>query len=155
LYSCFVSQPSEFYRHNPLCCFSSSVYCLFRYRLSPENFDYTLINRLRGVAWPVLFENVYRDRVQPLFFICIRIVFFGLVGLGEHEEHCHGHMRQTSCTEKSCVITSCLISFGNVASYYWCDVFSRCLYHVLVCLDHHPTVASQLCWNQLLKRREY
>jgi hypothetical protein len=29
LYRCFVSQSSEFCRHNPLCCFSTSVYCYF------------------------------------------------------------------------------------------------------------------------------
>jgi len=40
-----VSQSSEFCRHNPLCYFSTSVYCccLFRYRLSPETFGYTLV----------------------------------------------------------------------------------------------------------------
>jgi len=41
-----VSQSSEFCRHNPLCCFSTSVcFCcyLFRYRLSPETFGYTLV----------------------------------------------------------------------------------------------------------------
>jgi len=27
LYCYFVSQSSEFCRHNPLCCFSTSVYC--------------------------------------------------------------------------------------------------------------------------------
>jgi hypothetical protein len=45
LYRYFVSQCSEFCRHNPLCCFSTSVYfCkrIFRYRLSPETFGYTL-----------------------------------------------------------------------------------------------------------------
>jgi len=42
LYRYFVSQSSEFCRHNPLCCFSTSV-CLFRYRLSPETFGYTLV----------------------------------------------------------------------------------------------------------------
>jgi hypothetical protein len=39
-----VSQSSDFCHHNPLCCFSMSVYCcccLFRYRLSPETFGYT------------------------------------------------------------------------------------------------------------------
>jgi len=41
-----VSQSSEFCRHNPLCCFSTSVYCckrMFRYRLSPETFGYTVV----------------------------------------------------------------------------------------------------------------
>jgi hypothetical protein len=46
LYRYFVSQSSEFCRHSPMCCFSTSVYCckrLFRYRLSPETFGYTLV----------------------------------------------------------------------------------------------------------------
>jgi hypothetical protein len=46
LHRYFVSQSSEFCRHNPLSCFSTSVYyccCLFRYRLSPETFGYTLV----------------------------------------------------------------------------------------------------------------
>jgi len=38
-----VSHSSEFWHHNPLCCFSTSVCCccccLIRYRLSPENLD--------------------------------------------------------------------------------------------------------------------
>jgi hypothetical protein len=44
--SLFMSQSSEFYHHSPLCCFSTSVYfCkrIFRYRLSPETFGYSLI----------------------------------------------------------------------------------------------------------------
>jgi hypothetical protein len=52
LYRYFVSQYSEFCRHNTLCCFSTSVYCccyLFRYRLSPETFEYTLIFSLHFV----------------------------------------------------------------------------------------------------------
>jgi hypothetical protein len=43
----FESQSSEFCRHNPLCCFSKSVYCckrIFRYRLSPETFGYAIVN---------------------------------------------------------------------------------------------------------------
>jgi hypothetical protein len=43
----FVSQSSEFCRHNPLCCFLMSVYCcccLFRYRFSPETFWWTLVH---------------------------------------------------------------------------------------------------------------
>jgi hypothetical protein len=45
LYCYFVSQSSEFYRYNLLYCFSTSVCCrcLFRYRLSPETFGYTLV----------------------------------------------------------------------------------------------------------------
>jgi hypothetical protein len=41
-----MSQSSEFCRHNPLCCFLTCVYfCkhIFRYRLSPETFGYTLV----------------------------------------------------------------------------------------------------------------
>jgi hypothetical protein len=40
----FVSQYSEFCCHNPLCCFSTSVCCLFRYGVSPETFGYTLLH---------------------------------------------------------------------------------------------------------------
>jgi hypothetical protein len=46
LYRCFVSQSSEFCCHNPLCCLSTNIYCykrIFRYRLSPETFGYTLV----------------------------------------------------------------------------------------------------------------
>jgi len=46
LYLYFVSQSSAFCRHNPLCCFSTSNTKgkrIFRYRLSPETFWYTLI----------------------------------------------------------------------------------------------------------------
>jgi len=46
LYRYLVSQSSEFCRHNPFCCFSTSVYCckrIFRYRFSSETFGYTLI----------------------------------------------------------------------------------------------------------------
>jgi hypothetical protein len=50
LYRYFVSQSSEFCCHSPLCCFSTSVCCccLFRYRLSPETFGYTLVFHLRA-----------------------------------------------------------------------------------------------------------
>jgi hypothetical protein len=44
MYRYFVTQSSEFCRHNTLCCSSMSVcFCLFRYRLSPETFGYTLV----------------------------------------------------------------------------------------------------------------
>jgi hypothetical protein len=53
-YKCYSSLPlgvvvsifHEFCRHNPLCCFSTSVCCCccsFRYRLSPETFGYIYI----------------------------------------------------------------------------------------------------------------
>jgi hypothetical protein len=47
LYRYFVSQSTEFCRHNPLYCFSTCVYCckrIFHYRLSPETFGYTLVD---------------------------------------------------------------------------------------------------------------
>jgi hypothetical protein len=49
LYRYFVSQSSEFYRHNPLYCFWKIVYCckrVFRYRLSPETFGYILLRHV-------------------------------------------------------------------------------------------------------------
>jgi len=48
LYRYFMSQSSQYCRHNPLCCFSTSVYCCscwFRYRLSPETSGYTPVHR--------------------------------------------------------------------------------------------------------------
>jgi hypothetical protein len=40
----------EFCHHNPLCYFSTSVYCcLFRYLLSPETFGYNLVCRQHEV----------------------------------------------------------------------------------------------------------
>jgi hypothetical protein len=42
LYRYFVSQSSEFCCHNPLCCFSTSVYCckrIFRYDLVRKFLD--------------------------------------------------------------------------------------------------------------------
>jgi hypothetical protein len=50
LYRYFVSQSSEFCCHNPLCCFSTSVYCckfIIRYRFSPETYGYTLVNKVK------------------------------------------------------------------------------------------------------------
>jgi hypothetical protein len=57
LYRYFVSQSSEFCRHSPLCCFSTSAcccYCLFRNRLSPENFGYTFV-----------YQTYLRQRATP------------------------------------------------------------------------------------------
>jgi len=57
LYRYFVSQSSEFCRHNPLCCFSASVCCLFRYRLSPETFGYTLVDVIYKSSFSELGNN--------------------------------------------------------------------------------------------------
>jgi hypothetical protein len=43
----FVSQSSEFCHHNPLCRFSTGVYCckrIFRYRLSSKTIGYTFVH---------------------------------------------------------------------------------------------------------------
>jgi hypothetical protein len=70
LYRYFVSQSSEFCRHNPLCCFSTSVYCcksIFRYRLSAETFGYTPLSVLEG------FDND-ELRLTLLGFVSHRLV---------------------------------------------------------------------------------
>jgi hypothetical protein len=76
LYRYFVSQSSEVCHHNHLCCFSTSVYCccccccccLFRYRLSPETFGYTLI---RYLTTPFQLKNVYKfDFHERSFIYC-------------------------------------------------------------------------------------
>jgi hypothetical protein len=39
-----VCQCSEFCRHKPLCCFSTSFHsCLFHYLLTPDTFGYSLV----------------------------------------------------------------------------------------------------------------
>jgi hypothetical protein len=59
LYRYFVSQSSEFCRHNPLCCFSTSVYCckrIFRYDsvrklLDTRSCKQMIILKLYGRKW--------------------------------------------------------------------------------------------------------
>jgi len=60
LYRYFVSHFSVFCHHHPLCCFSTSVYCcehIFRYRLSQEALEYTLVLSSHfdfGLVWFIL-----------------------------------------------------------------------------------------------------
>jgi hypothetical protein len=59
LFRYFLSQSSELCRHNPLCCFSTSVYCckpIFRNRLSPESFGYTLVLALSDHVAYIVYE---------------------------------------------------------------------------------------------------
>jgi len=61
LYRYFVSQSIEFCRHNPLCCFSTSVYgckLMFRYRLSPETFGYILVSGTTYCRYHTRFRTV-------------------------------------------------------------------------------------------------
>jgi hypothetical protein len=61
LYRYFVSQSSEFCRHNPLCCFSMSNIKgkhVFRYRFSPETFGYTLVYICKG-RWTHIYAWMY------------------------------------------------------------------------------------------------
>jgi hypothetical protein len=56
MYRYFVSQSSEFCRHNTLCCFSTSVYCcLFRY------------DSFRKLLDTAILENV---KVKVKLFLC-------------------------------------------------------------------------------------
>jgi hypothetical protein len=64
-YSCiaiFVSQSSEFCRHNPLCCFLTSVYCscLFRYDSVRKRLDTTSYET-------ALRRNIFVWNIQTLF----------------------------------------------------------------------------------------
>jgi len=71
LYRYFVSQSSEFCRHNPLCCFSTSNTkdkCAFRLLLSPETFGYTL----------VFFWFVFKSEILGVCFV-ISYQFFELL----------------------------------------------------------------------------
>jgi hypothetical protein len=70
LYRYFVRQSSEFCCHNPLCYFSTSVYCckhIFRYRLRPETFGYTLVKySTTFLEGPRIFtQTVSSIRIEP------------------------------------------------------------------------------------------
>jgi hypothetical protein len=73
LYRYFVIQSSESYCHNPLCCFSTSVYfCkhIFRYRLSLETFEYTLVparSLLESVSRPWNVRLFVSESTAPRF----------------------------------------------------------------------------------------
>jgi hypothetical protein len=75
LYRYFMNQSGEFFRHNPLCCFSTSVYCsccrLFRQRLIPETYGYTFVWKRYVLIskWPNKMPNhfpggILRNKVQ-------------------------------------------------------------------------------------------
>jgi hypothetical protein len=72
-----------FCRHNPLRCFSTSVYCckrIFRYRLSPETFGYTL----------VLYQNYATHCSLPevhLTYTTIRNFSLNFLLSAKHTEH--------------------------------------------------------------------
>jgi hypothetical protein len=76
LYRYSVSESSELSRHNTLCYFSTSVYCLFRYRFSLETFGYTLV-------CVQLVCSVHRKHNEPshysLFITTIVIYVFPVV----------------------------------------------------------------------------
>jgi hypothetical protein len=59
LYRYFVSQPREFCRHNPLCCFSTRVYCckrIFRYDSIQKLLDTPSYVKCQGI--PVVKSHV-------------------------------------------------------------------------------------------------
>jgi len=58
-----MSQSSEFYCRNPLCCFSTSACCckrIFRYRLSPETFGYNLVLFTGSGGWVTLLSKLFQ-----------------------------------------------------------------------------------------------
>jgi len=75
LYPYFMSQFSEFCRHNSLCCFSTSVYfccCLFRYWFNPETFGYSLV-------WACILRQVM-NKLFPSY--CQNLSGYSLRGQG-------------------------------------------------------------------------
>jgi len=59
-----MSQSREFCLRNPLCCFSTTNTkgkLIFRYRLSPETFGYTLVSNIKG-------KRMFRYRLSPETF---------------------------------------------------------------------------------------
>jgi hypothetical protein len=76
LYLSYVSQSSDFYHHNHLCCFSVSADCLFRYRLSPETLGYTFVGceAVSELNWLTIGSN---GGPKPTFsfFCCSKMNF--------------------------------------------------------------------------------
>jgi hypothetical protein len=84
LYCYFVSQSSEFCCHNPLCCFSTSVYfCLFRYRASPEIFGYTFIYIYIYIYIHTRRNDLCIEPLQPL--LSCKTVALSLALLGTYQ----------------------------------------------------------------------
>jgi len=83
LYRYFVSQSSEFCRHNPLCCFSTNACCyLLRYQLSPENLDahsYTKFkfNNKNGVVYSISEYTGFYRRVL-CHFVSLSVLYVQL-----------------------------------------------------------------------------
>jgi hypothetical protein len=73
LYRYFVSQSSEFCRHNPSCFFSTSVYCCcsFRYRLSPK-----LWHASNGIRTHYRSFQVARDSLATTALGSAQLAFF-------------------------------------------------------------------------------
>jgi hypothetical protein len=75
LYRYFVSRFSKFCRHNPLCCFSTNVYCkrVFRYHSVRKLSGYSLVRAF-------IFYRVSSCSVFSLtaFFVFLFIIIFGL-----------------------------------------------------------------------------
>jgi hypothetical protein len=74
-YRYFMSQSSEFCHHNPLCFFSTSVYCcfcLFRCRLSPETFGYSLVSRCESPVLRIRGSKLHMKRVRALMYLLLR-----------------------------------------------------------------------------------
>jgi hypothetical protein len=72
LYRYFMSQSSEFCRHNTLCCFSMSVYCcLFRYYgHSAGTFGYTLVFFASGIHSTPYFVSRLVPSNLPIKIFC-------------------------------------------------------------------------------------
>jgi len=75
-----LSQSSEFCRHNPLCCFSTSNTkgkIIFSYRLSPESFGYTLVSTaLESTEKSVTFTRCV-NRIHGLQFVFFSMCISG------------------------------------------------------------------------------
>jgi hypothetical protein len=82
MYRYFVSKSSEFCRHNTLCCFSTSVYCCkrtFRYRLSPETFEYILVYETDETAHAKK-TCVNQDTPHVFNFVCLKEMIVTISG---------------------------------------------------------------------------
>jgi hypothetical protein len=113
LYRCFVSQSSEFCLHNHLCCFSTSNTkdkCIFRYRLSPETFGYTLV-----LPQYPLNTQLRHVLTQPLRFHAWIVLSHACYNSGQSNRVLYKQDDSTyKCVMSTSDVESCCQNYGEV-----------------------------------------
>jgi hypothetical protein len=145
-YRYFVSQSSEFCRHNPLCCFSMSNTKgkrIFLYRLSPETFGYSLIS-WRKLTTCRLLVYVSQHLLLPLCFVSNMTPFWPLslkrrVEFQLKFHHTTSYYHSFEVHFNIIFPSSLRLSSGLVSSYFQTEVlYIFIIFPVgVLCSTHH------------------